>query len=190
MTSEDRCYCGARDTRVVTTSAHSNDGPYDISGPLPLPPTSPSDIRGSLLLPPIVVIGSMTSDDCCYCGTRGTCAVSTSPNNSDRPSDISEPLLLESIVAMGYMRSDDRYYYWAHVWYPVFMPKPSTHHMHDPGSIVPHIRPKVFTDNHMSWIKYNYYISNVSKDYDDSQQNRTIEDSITPQERQPGQHVT
>jgi hypothetical protein len=23
--------------------------------------------------------------------------------------------------------------------YPVFMPKPSTHHMHDPGSIVPHI---------------------------------------------------
>jgi hypothetical protein len=22
------------------------------------------------------------------------------------------------------------------------MPKPSTHHMHDPGSIVPHIRPK------------------------------------------------
>jgi hypothetical protein len=23
--------------------------------------------------------------------------------------------------------------------YPVFTPKPSTHHMHDPGSIVPHI---------------------------------------------------
>jgi hypothetical protein len=31
--------------------------------------------------------------------------------------------------------------------------------------------PKVFTDNEMSQIKYNYYISNVSKDYDDSQWN-------------------
>jgi hypothetical protein len=49
---------------------------------------------------------------------------------------------------------------------------------------------KVFTDNHMSRIKYNYYISNVSKDYDDSQRNGTTEDSITPQERQLGQHVT
>jgi hypothetical protein len=49
---------------------------------------------------------------------------------------------------------------------------------------------KVFTDNQMSLIKYNYYISNVSKDYDDSQWNETAEDSITPQERQPGQHVT
>jgi hypothetical protein len=28
--------------------------------------------------------------------------------------------------------------------------------------------PKVFTENQMSRIKYNYYISNVSKDYDDS----------------------
>jgi hypothetical protein len=34
--------------------------------------------------------------------------------------------------------------------YPVFMPKPSTHHMHDPGSLVPHIRPKVLIDNQMS----------------------------------------
>jgi hypothetical protein len=42
----------------------------------------------------------------------------------------------------------------------------------------------------MSQIKYNYYISNVSKDYDDSQWNETMEDSITPQEQQPGQHVT
>jgi hypothetical protein len=64
---------------------------------------------------------------------------------------------------------------------PVFMSKPSTHHMHDPRSIVPHIWPKVFTDNQMSRIKY-YYISNVSKDYDDSQRNKTVEDSITPQE--------
>jgi hypothetical protein len=46
----------------------------------------------------------------------------------------------------------------------------------------------------MSRIKYNYYniddTSNVSKDYNDSQHNGTAEDSITPQERQPGQHVT
>jgi hypothetical protein len=34
--------------------------------------------------------------------------------------------------------------------YLVFMPKPSTHRMPDPGSIVPHIRPKVSTDNQMS----------------------------------------
>jgi hypothetical protein len=40
--------------------------------------------------------------------------------------------------------------------------------------------PKVFIANQMSCIKYNYYISNVSKDYDDSQQNGTMEDSITP----------
>jgi hypothetical protein len=37
--------------------------------------------------------------------------------------------------------------------YPVFIPKPSTHRMHDPGSIVPHIWPKVFTDNQMSQLK-------------------------------------
>jgi hypothetical protein len=73
--------------------------------------------------------------------------------------------------------------------YLVFMPKPCTHRMHDPRLIVPHIRPKVFTDNQMSWIKYYYYISSVSKDYDDSQRNRIAEDSITPQEWQPGQHV-
>jgi hypothetical protein len=70
--------------------------------------------------------------------------------------------------------------------YPVFIPKSSTHHMHDPGSIVPHIRSKVFTDNQMSRIKYNYYINNVSRDYDDSQRSEIVEDSITPQERQPG----
>jgi hypothetical protein len=73
--------------------------------------------------------------------------------------------------------------------YPVFMPKPSTHCMHDPGSIVPHIQPKVFTDNQMSRIKYNYYINNISKYYNDSQRNRIAEDSITSQERQPRQHV-
>jgi hypothetical protein len=63
------------------------------------------------------------------------------------------------------------------------MPKPCTHRMHDPGSIVPHIRLKVFTDNQMSQIKYNYYyINSVSKYYDDSQWDGTVEDSITPQE--------
>jgi hypothetical protein len=51
--------------------------------------------------------------------------------------------------------------------YPVFIPKPGTHRMHDPESIVPHIWPKVFTDNQISRIKYDYYyINNVSKDYD------------------------
>jgi hypothetical protein len=53
--------------------------------------------------------------------------------------------------------------------YPIFMPKPSTHRMHDPESIIPHIQPNVFTDNQMSRIKYNYYINNVCKDYNDSQ---------------------
>jgi hypothetical protein len=54
--------------------------------------------------------------------------------------------------------------------------------MHDPGSIVPHICPKVFTHNQMSRIKYNYYINSVSEDYDDSQWNGIAEDTITPQE--------
>jgi hypothetical protein len=52
--------------------------------------------------------------------------------------------------------------------------------MHDPGSIVPHIWPKVFTDNQMSQIECNYYRNSVSKHYDDSQQNGIAEDSITP----------
>jgi hypothetical protein len=58
--------------------------------------------------------------------------------------------------------------------------------MHDPGLIVPHIRSKVIIDNKMSRIKYNYYINNVSKDYDNSLRNRTTKDSITPQEWQLG----
>jgi hypothetical protein len=73
--------------------------------------------------------------------------------------------------------------------YPVFILKPSTHRMHDPGSIVPHKRPKVFTDNQMSRIKCNYYINSVSKDCDDSQWNGIVKDSITPQERQSEQHI-
>jgi hypothetical protein len=70
--------------------------------------------------------------------------------------------------------------------YSIFIPKLSTHRMYDLGSIVPHIWPKVFTDNQMSRIKYNYYINNVSKDYDDSQRSEIAEDSITPQEWHPG----
>jgi hypothetical protein len=61
--------------------------------------------------------------------------------------------------------------------------------MHDPGLIVPHIWPKVFTDNQMSRTEYNYFKNSVSKDYDDSQWNEIAEDSGTPQEQQPGQHV-
>jgi hypothetical protein len=64
--------------------------------------------------------------------------------------------------------------------YPVFMPKSSTHRMHDPGSIILHIRPKVFTDNQKSRIKYNYYISNVSKDWWlSTQQNKTEQQKIS-----------
>jgi hypothetical protein len=58
---------------------------------------------------------------------------------------------------------------------PGFYAKTKYSLYHDPGSIVPHIRPKVFTDNQMSRIKYNYYyINSVSKDFDDSQRNGTV----------------
>jgi hypothetical protein len=50
-------------------------------------------------------------------------------------------------VMMGKQKQRERS---ATVSYPVFTPKLSTHRMHDPGSIVPHIRPKVLTDNQMS----------------------------------------
>jgi hypothetical protein len=60
--------------------------------------------------------------------------------------------------------------------------------MYNPGSIVPHIRSKVFIDNQISRIKY-YYIRNIYKDYNDSQQNGIAKDSITSQESQLGQHV-
>jgi hypothetical protein len=73
--------------------------------------------------------------------------------------------------------------------YPVFMPKPRTHRMHDLGLIVPHIQPKVSTHNQISRIKNIYYISSVSKYYDDSQRNESAKDSLTPQAWQPGQHV-
>jgi hypothetical protein len=56
--------------------------------------------------------------------------------------------------------------------YPVCMSKSSTHRMHDPGLIIPHIRPNMFIDNQKSRIKCNYYINKVSKDYDDPQAER------------------
>jgi hypothetical protein len=73
---------------------------------------------------------------------------------------------------------------------PGFYIKTSTHRIHNSGSIVLHIRPKGFTGNQLSRIKYDYYyINSVSKDYDDSQRNGIAEDFITPQERQSEQHV-
>jgi hypothetical protein len=61
--------------------------------------------------------------------------------------------------------------------------------MHDTGSIVPHIWPKLFADNQMSRIEHNYYINNVSKTKTTLKRSETAEDSITPQERQLGQHI-
>jgi hypothetical protein len=90
-------------------------------------------------------------------------------------------VIRKHLIRSGLM---DNYIIWMS--YPVFIPKPSTHRMHDPGSIVPHIRPKVFIENQMSRIKYNYYINEVSKDHDNSQRSETVEDSITPHEQQPG----
>jgi hypothetical protein len=68
-----------------------------------------------LLIALTAAIGRLISAACCYCGTRATHVVSTSPNSSDRLSDISGPLLLPSTIATGYMTSDDCCYYWAHV---------------------------------------------------------------------------
>jgi hypothetical protein len=98
MTSADRCYCGASDTCVGATSAHSSDGPSDISRPLLLPPTMATDC--------------LTSADRCYCGAHGTRTVPTSPI-SDGPSNIRGQLLLPSTVATGYMTSDNHCYCWA-----------------------------------------------------------------------------
>jgi hypothetical protein len=55
----------------------------------------------------------MTSEDCCYCGARGTRAGATSTHSSDGLSNISGPLLLPPIVAMGNMTSHNHCYYWA-----------------------------------------------------------------------------
>jgi hypothetical protein len=48
--------------------------------------------------------------------------------------------------------------------YPIFMPKPSTHRMYAQDQLFHTYRQKVFIDNQLSRIKYNYYINNVSKD--------------------------
>jgi hypothetical protein len=55
----------------------------------------------------------MTLDDRCYYETRGTCAVSTLPNSSDRSSDISGSLLLPSTATMGHLTSVGHCYCWA-----------------------------------------------------------------------------
>jgi hypothetical protein len=49
MILDDHFYCGARATHAGATSAHNNDGPPDIIGPL--------------LIAPIVAMGDMTSND-------------------------------------------------------------------------------------------------------------------------------
>jgi hypothetical protein len=91
-----RCYYEACVTHMVIASAHSSDGP--------------SDINGLLLLSPTIASGSITSEDHCYCGARGTrrganCVhtsmgrlTSADPcyyhHNSDRLYDIRVPLQL------------------------------------------------------------------------------------------------
>jgi hypothetical protein len=45
--------------------------------------------------------------------------------------------------------------------YPIFMPKPSDHRMCAQDHLFSTHKPKVFTDNQMSQIKYNYYINIV-----------------------------
>jgi hypothetical protein len=57
---------------------------------------------------------------------------------------------LQRTVVSKKMIEDDMNRVEESVSYPIFMPKPSTHRMHYPGSNVPHIRPKGFTENQMS----------------------------------------
>jgi hypothetical protein len=133
-------------------------------------------------------------------GACGACKAG-SPGSSMHPIRVwSDPLFgpYSSIAQAEHMLNINIIYIYIHMLfitlgdglsYPVFIPNPCTHCMHDLGSIVPHIRLKVFTNKQMSWIKYNYYINSVSKGYDDSQWNGIVKDSITPQEWQPGQHV-
>jgi hypothetical protein len=70
---------------VIATNLHSNDGSFDISGPL--------------LLPLVIATSYMTSEDYCYYETCGTHAGATSVHNSDGQSDISGPLLLPPTIA-------------------------------------------------------------------------------------------
>jgi hypothetical protein len=81
--------CGECGTRAVAASVNSNDGQSDISGPL--------------LLPPIIAMGSMTSDDHWYCVACSSCVVVDSTHSSDVMYDISRPLVLWSTTyARGY----------------------------------------------------------------------------------------
>jgi hypothetical protein len=51
-----------------------------------------------------------------------------------------------------------------HMSYPILHTKPITHCMRVQDYLFYTHRHKVFTDSQMSWIKYDYYINNVSKD--------------------------
>jgi hypothetical protein len=94
---------GARGTHAAATSAHSSDGPSNISKPL--------------LLAPTIVTDYLTSKDCCYCrGARDTNVVATSLHNSNGTSDISGPLLLAPTVATDSLTSEDHCYYGG-TWY-------------------------------------------------------------------------
>jgi hypothetical protein len=52
----------------------------------------------------------MTSEDRCYCGTRGTRAVAYSVHSSNGQFDINRPLLLPLTIATGSMISEDHCY--------------------------------------------------------------------------------
>jgi hypothetical protein len=60
--------------RAGAISAHGNDLLSDISDPL--------------LILSTVATGDMTSDDHCYCWTRGTSTIATSAHNNDGLYDI------------------------------------------------------------------------------------------------------
>jgi hypothetical protein len=54
--------------------------------------------------------------------------------------------------------------------YPVFKPKPSTHHMCAHDHLFHTHRPKVFIDNQMSRIEYIYYIDIVNQRLNNSRE--------------------
>jgi hypothetical protein len=75
LTLADRCYRWTHDTRTIATVGHV------AHTRLLLAPTAVmgTDISGTLLLPPTIATGHMTSDDRCYCWARGMHAVATDP---------------------------------------------------------------------------------------------------------------
>jgi hypothetical protein len=81
---------------AVAASTHS----YDLH----------SNISTPLLLPPTIATGSMTSEDHCNCGERGTHVVADRAHNSNRVYGISGPLLLPPTIETGSVTSDDHCY--------------------------------------------------------------------------------